>query len=650
MTGPFRIVHSIFFLFLSTCFLAAQSDILKNQDAFGDFIERRGNEYRTASGKPGPKYWQNYADYMIEATLDTNTHTITGKVTIDYLNNSPEDLEFIWLQLEQNRFTDTSRGTLTTPLQGDRYASNTDGGFQISNVKASANRRNILQEYFITDTRMQIFLNEPVRPFGGRAKITMNFTFKIPEDGMDRMGRMPTEKGHVYAIAQWYPKVAVFDDISGWNNLPYLGAGEFYLEYGNFDYKITVPFDHIVVGSGELVNRKEVLSKMLLDRWDQAEKSEETIFLIQENEVGNIALTRPKSSGTITWHFKMENTRDVAFASSRAFMWDAARMNLSEGRKGMAHSVYPVESAGREAWGRSTEYTKAAIEFYDKNYYPYPYPHAINVACNVAGMEYPAVSFCHYQSKGQSLWNVTDHEFGHNWFPMIVGSNERKYVWLDEGLNMFLNHYSTRAFNNGEYPTILDQSRRFVSWLTNDRREPIMTYPEVVDRNNLGMTGYYKPGIGLILLREYILEPDRFDRALRVYIDRWAYKHPDPVDFFNTIENVTGEDLNWFWKGWFYGTGNIDLSISDVKNVSDGFLISLKNKGDIPMPVWMEVRYEDDTSEKVKLPVEIWYRGPEWNYLHHTDKTIISVEIDPENILPDINGSNDIWPAGFYDQ
>lgn len=650
MTGAFRIVQTIIFLFLSTCFVAAQSDILKNQEAFGDFTERRGNEYRTASGKPGPKYWQNYADYMIEATLDTSTHTITGKVTIDYLNNSPEDLEFIWLQLEQNRFTDTSRGTLTTPVRGDRYIGDTDGGFEIKNVEASSGRRSSSREYIITDTRMQIFMDEPVRKYGGRAKISMDFSFKIPEDGMDRMGRMNTGQGTIYAIAQWYPKVAVFDDISGWNNLPYLGAGEFYLEYGNFDYKITVPSDHIVAGSGELVNRKEVLSQTLLERWDRAAVSEETVFLIRKDEVGNTAVTRPKNSGNLTWHFRMENTRDVAFATSKAFLWDAARLDLADGRQGMAHSVYPAESAGPDAWGRSTEFTKASIEFYDKNFYPYPYPHAVNVACNVAGMEYPAVSFCHYQSRGQALWNVTDHEFGHNWFPMIVGSNERKYVWLDEGLNMFLNHYSTRAFNDGEYPTILDRGRRFVSWLTSERREPIMTYPEIADRNNLGMTGYYKPGIGLILLREYILEPDRFDRALRAYINRWAYKHPDPVDFFNTIENMTGEDLNWFWKGWFYGTGNIDLSITEIRPGNEGFLISLKNKGEIPMPVRMEIKYEDGTTERVKLPVEIWYRGPEWVYLHKTDKTVVSAEIDPDNILPDINGSNDVWPVGLYER
>lgn len=649
-----RILH--FLLLTASLFLIshesimAQNDVLQNQATFGDFMDRSGNEYRTASGKPGPKYWQNEADYEIEVQLDTTSHTLSGKVTITYLNNSPESLEFIWLHMEQNRFTPDSRGTLTTPIQGNRYSGNLDGGYDIKNVTAKSGRNTTSHEYIVEDTRMQVFFDEPISPYGGSGTVSMDFSYKIPESGMDRMGRLNVEDGTIYALAQWYPKVAVFDDIRGWNILPYLGAGEFYLEYGDFDYKVTVPYDHIVVGSGELVNRKEVLSKTLLDRWDEASKSEETVFLINEDEVKNYSLTRPKNSGTITWHFHMKQSRDIAFATSNAFIWDAARMNLVNGESGLAQSAYPRESAGQEAWGRSTEYTKAAIEFFDKTYYPYPYGTAINVACNVNGMEYPAVSFCNYKARGSRLWGVTNHEFGHNWFPMIVGSNERRYAWMDEGFNTFINHYSTQAFNNGEYPATLDQTRRFVSWMTNDSREPIATYPDVTNLRNLGMTAYRKPGAGLVLLREYIIGPDRFDRAFRAYIERWAYKHPQPADFFNTIENVTGEDLNWFWKGWFYETGNIDLSITAAQRVRDGYLLRLQNNGEIPMPVLMKITYDDQTSENVKLPVEIWQRGNDWTHLHRTDKKIDSIIIDPERLLPDINGSNDVWPADYYEK
>ncbi len=638
------------FLLVILPFTHAQNENLINDEIFGEFMERTSNEYRTASGKPGPKYWQNESDYKIEVQLDTATHTFSGHVEIKYINNSPESLEFVWLHMEQNRFTPDSRGTLTTPVQGNRYSGNVDGGFKIRNVVARSGRNAETREYIVEDTRMQIFFDEPIPAFGGSATISMDFSFKVPVSGMDRMGRLKVEDGYIYAIAQWYPKVAVFDDIEGWNIRPYLGAGEFYLGYGDFDYKITVPYDHIVVGSGELVNRDEVLSSTLQDRWDEAMESDETVFLITEDEIKNYSLTRPKTSGTITWHYRMENTRDVAFATSNSFIWDAAKMNLVDGRTGLAQSVYPRESAGQDGWGRSTEYTKAAIEFYDETYYPYPYPTAINVACHVGGMEYPGVSFCRYTAKNAGLWGVTNHEFGHNWFPMIVGTNERKHVWLDEGLNTFINHYATKSFNNGEYPATLDQTRRYISWLTSENREAITTYPDVTNLRNLGMTGYRKPGIGLILLREYIIGPERFDRAFKAYINRWAYKHPQPRDFFNTIENVTGEDLNWFWKGWFYGTGNIDLSITGTRRVQNGYLVQLQNNGEIPMPVLMKINYDDQTSEEVKLPVEIWQRGSQWTYLHATNKDIDSIIIDPNKILPDINGSNDVWPADYYEK
>lgn len=635
------------FIFCSIGYSQKVND--NNQDIFEDFMDRSSTIYRSASGQPGPKYWQNEAHYKIKVALDTTTHSISGNVSIEYINNSPEGLPFIWLQLEQNRFTKNSRGTLTTPIAGNRYSGDIYGGYNISNFSAKSNNGAKSEDYLITDTRMKINLANPIEPNGGKAIISMDFTFQIPERGMDRMGRLETENGTIYALAQWYPKVAVFDDIQGWNNEPYLGAGEFYLEYGNFDYEITAPYNHIVVGSGELLNKKEVLSKTLLARWEKAMASDTTVFLIQPDEVNKYNITRPKNKGTITWRYRIENARDIAFASSRAFIWDASKINLSEGKTGMAQSVYPEESMGDHAWGRSTEYTKASIEHYSDMWYPYPYPTAINVACNVGGMEYPGVSFCHYRATNRGLWGVTDHEFGHNWFPMIVGSNERKYAWMDEGFNTFINHYSTKEFNNGEYAATLDQTRRFTGWLTNESRESIATYPDIVDLSNLGMIGYRKPGMGLILLREYILGPERFDPAFKAYIERWAYKHPRPVDFFNTIDNVSGENLSWFWRTWFYGNGNIDLSINHINQRDGNYIINLGNNGEIPMPVLLKISYKDNTSEEVVLPVEIWQRGNNWNYLHITDKTIDTVEIDPRKILPDINGSNDMWPADIYD-
>lgn len=614
-----------------------------NQDVFDDFLYRKSNEYRSALGVPGPKYWQNTADYVIEAELDDQTHTIKGKVTLHYTNNSPDALPYIWLYLEQNRFTETSRGTLATQARG-RSAADTDGGVKVSNLIAKVNQTTS-SKFYISDTRMKVTLSEPIAPNGGKATVTMNFEFKVPERGISRMGRLKTEKGQVYAIAQWYPRVAVYDDISGWNTEPYLGAGEFYCEYGNYDYKITVPYNHIVVGSGALQNPKEVLSTTLIQRLDKAANSDATVMIISADEVDHTNITRPKQSGKLTWHFKMENTRDVAFASSTAFIWDAAKINLPSGKKSMAQSVYTKESNGKNAWSRSTEYTKASIEFYSNWLFEYPYPAAVNVACNVGGMEYPGVSFCHYQAKGAGLWDVTDHEFGHNWYPMIVGSNERKHPWMDEGFNTFINHYSTLNFNKGEYPSDTADGKSQVAWLTWKNREKIATFPDIVKSSNLAYTAYYKPASGLIMLREYILSPEIFDEAFRGYTHTWAYKHPQPTDFFNYMENATGENLNWFWRGWFYTNGNIDLGIDTVEEKDYGAQITFINKGEIPMPIVFEITYLDGSTEIKKLPVEIWYRNSQWLYPVKTTKKITKIQIDPKGYLPDVNLKDNVWQA-----
>ncbi|MCR9228639.1 MAG: M1 family metallopeptidase [Flavobacteriaceae bacterium] len=641
-------------IFWSLCFVLASvnvtgQDALRedNQSKFGPFMYRQGSVYRSATGKPGPKYWQNTADYTINVALDDGSHVLKGNMMITYTNNSPETLDFVWMSLEQNRFTETSRGTLTTPIGGDRYAGDVDGGYTISELQAKTGKKsNVSSKYLITDTRMQVFFNEPIPANGGTAEISMEFSFKIPERGMDRMGRLATEEGTIYSLAQWYPKMLVFDDVKGWNVEPYLGAGEFYLEYGDFDYSITVPYDHIVVGSGELVNKREVLTTQQLERLDRASKSDGTVFIITPEEVNDPSVTRPVKSGNVTWHFRIENARDVAFASSKAFIWDAAKINLPSGRKAMAQSAYPRESSGNGAWERSTEYSKASIEHYSRKWFEYPYPNAINVASNVGGMEYPGVNFCSYKSTGRGLWGVTDHEFGHNWFPMIVGSNERLYPWMDEGFNTFINHYSTEAFNDGEYESKLTSPRTSLNYYTSPTRQGIETYPDVADgRINLGMVAYRKPALGLAMLREYILGNERFDNAFRSYIKTWAYKHPTPADFFNHMENVAGENLDWFWKGWFYGNANIDLAINTVVPYEGGYVVVLDNRQAIPMPVKMLATYGDGSTENIDLPVEIWMKGNSWNHYLKTDKTLRSLVIDPERLLPDINSSNDVWPV-----
>ncbi|MEO5890449.1 MAG: M1 family metallopeptidase, partial [Ferruginibacter sp.] len=405
---------------------------------------------RAATGEPNVGYWQNKADYQINASLNDITHEIAATETITYKNNSPHTLPFLWIQLDQNLFYKESRGQARMPVGSrSRYGdskSNFNGGYKINSVKINDV---VVTDYVITDTRMQIRLSKPMTASGDHVKIKLDYTFVLPEYGADRCGILTTQNGEIFAVAQWYPRMCVFDDVDGWNTLPYLGPSEFYLEYGDFDFNITAPASHIVVASGELQNASEVLTPVQAKRMEEAKKSDKTVMIRTEKEVTDPA-SRPKGA-TLTWHYKISNARDISWASSKAFIWDAAKINLPGGKTSLAMSVYPSESNGDKAWGRATEYTKGSIENYSKRWFVYPYPVATNVASNVAGMEYPGIVFCGYKAKTKGLFGVTDHEFGHTWFPMIVGSNERKYGWMDEGFNTFINSLASDDFNNGEY-------------------------------------------------------------------------------------------------------------------------------------------------------------------------------------------------------
>ena len=607
-----------------------------------------GTVYRSGSGQPGPQYWQNQADYQINVSLDDQAQTLSGEVAITYVNNSPNPLDYIWLQLDQNKFRADSRGSLTTPAGGNRFGRDSyTSGYQLQSVSIQQPKgKATTPEYLVNDTRMRITMPQPLAAQGGKLTIRINYSFQIPQYGADRMGILPTSNGDIYEIAQWYPRMAVYDDVEGWNNLPYLGAGEFYLEYGTFDYTIEVPWNYIVVGSGELVNPKEVLTPTQVQRLERARQSDSTVMIRTAEEVTQPE-SRPKQNGRLTWHFKMNQSRDIAWAASPAFIWDAARINLPNGEQSLAMSAYPTEVQADTAWGRSTEYVKASIEHYSEQWYPYTYPVAVNVAGIVGGMEYPGIVFCSARATAAGLWGVTDHEFGHNWFPMIVGSNERKYAWMDEGFNTFINIYSTRAFNQGEYVSGRDSVRQIVPAMMSPRAEPILTYPDVLQGYNLGVNAYFKPAIGLVMLREVVLGPERFDPAFQEYIQRWAFKHPMPDDFFRTMENISGEDLAWFWKEWFVEDWKLDQAVTSVSYVnqdpSQGSLITLSNNDQMAMPVVMDVTQADGTTTRVDLPVEVWQRGSEWTTRVNTTSKITNVTLDPEKMLPDYDPSNDVW-------
>jgi hypothetical protein len=587
----------------------------------------------------------------LSARLNDETNEISGTELLTYTNNSPQNLGFIWMQLDQNLFKQDSRGSAITPYTGSRNGGRGqvfDAGYKIKSVSiVSGPKANISTpvKYLIEDTRMQVFLPANVSANGGVLKLKVEFSFISPEYGSDRMGVLKTKNGKIFTVAQWYPRMCVFDDIMGWNPLPYTGPGEFYLEYGDFDISITAPANHIVVSSGELLNPQEVYTAEQQKRWLQAAQSEKTVLIRSAVEVTDPA-SRPSGKPELT-------SRDAAWGSSAAFVIDAAKMNLPSGKKSIAISAYPVESdtlSTGNGWRRSTEFVKKSIEYNSAKWFEYPYPAATAVAGNVGGMEYPGIVFCGYTASGRGLWGVHDHEFGHTWFPMIVGSNERLYGWMDEGFNTFINTLSTENFNNGEYkPRNRGDMHVTGNFYTLPALEPILSNgaDNLKERNN-GTLLYSKPGAGLVLLREQILGPERFDFAFQTYIKRWAFKHPTPDDFFRTIENAAGESLQWFWRGWFVNNWRLDVGVRDVKyvdstNFSKGALITLDNVEKMAMPVILEIKTKSGKTDRVKLPAEIWERNVSWTFKYPSTEEIESVTYDPDKVLPDFNSANNVW-------
>lgn len=601
--------------------------------------------YRTGTGEPGPGYWQNRVDYTINAKLSEATNQISATVTITYKNNSPQKLSYIWLILEQNLFNPNARGFAKMPAEGrSRYGDSKNpfnGGYNFKSVKViGKNQLETNVDTVITDTRMMVKLPKVLEP-NEEVKIKMEYSYEMPEQGADRFGIQNTSNGKIFAVAQWYPRVCVFDDVRGWNTDPYLGAGEFYLEYGDFDVSITAPSNHVVVASGELLNPSAVLNPTQLKRYLKAKDCDSTIVIKSKAEISDT-----NSATNLTWKFQIKNSRDFAWASSRSFIWDGSRINLPSGKKAMAMSVYPSESAGKNAWNRSSEYVKTSIENYSKRWFEFPYPSAVNVAGNVSGMEYPGIVFCGWKDKGEGLWGVTDHEFGHTWFPMIVGSNERRYGWMDEGFNTFINMLSSEDFNNGEYAQEQMNGQAAANFLTAEASEKVFLTPDAMKERNIGINLYFKPGFSLMLLRNHIVGPKLFDYAFRKYVSAWSFKHPTPWDFFRSMENSTGEDLYWFWKGLFLENYKLDQAITKVETKGSGGMdtyITIENLERMAMPVDVEITTASGKIVRKHIPVEVWQSGSVYKFLSPTDETVKKVVIDPDHVYPDFNAENNTW-------
>ncbi len=606
------------------------------------------NRVRTATGSPGPEYWQQRVDHVIEATLDETSHRITGKSRITYFNNSPEVLPFIWLHLEQNLFTDDSLATLSS-LPDARFTKKDgfDGGFKIDSVRGPSGEPLNLAVY---DTVARLDLPVPIPPANttgvGTAGPSFTFdiawSFQVPEYGIDRMGIDTVEQGKIFQVAQWFPAVCVFDDVHGWNTLPYLGQGEFYTNFGTYDVKLTVPRSHIVAATGVLQNESEVLTPTQVERLASARASRDVIVIRSADEVDDPA-SRPGSptgKGTLTWHFKADDVRTFAWTSSPAFIWDVARVEGSVGT--LAQSVYPKEA--QPLWNSSTKMLRFAIEGYNRDWFEYPYPVAINANGSVGGMEYPMIIYCAERNDERGLFGVTTHEIGHNWFPMVVNTDERRHAWMDEGINSFINIYSEMQYFKESKPA--ESGRKFAG---NLRREhpPMDTPHDLLGPGLSGTLQYAKPAVALYLLRETVLGPDRFDAAFREYIRRWAFKSPRPADFFRTMEDASGANLAWFWRGWFTESTTLDQSIEAVEQRGDNqtATIILANRGEMVMPVSLLIEFADGTTMSTKLPAEIWQWTNEWKAdVPTAGKRVRRVVLDAQEALPDSNSDNNTWP------
>lgn len=624
------------------------------------------SEVRLGSGAPGPAYWQQRCDYVIDATLDAEKRAISATARITYTNNSPHTLDYIWMSLEQNLFNKQSEGARMT-LPGGRFGNRDgfEGGYKVGAVRLekmswressfSPVRSTRFEardaELKIYDTLAKLDLPTPMAP-GATLEFSISWSFNIPPYGSDRLGIYDAEQGPVFQVAQWFPSVCVYDDVHGWNTLQYLGAGEFYTDFGDYTINLTVPHDHIAVCTGELMNPQDVLTSEQQQRLAQAKRSRETVTIIGADEVGTPA-SRPAGDSPLTWKFRAKDVRTVAWTSSPAFIWDAASAKKTE-HQTLVQSVYPREA--EKIWKDSTDMLCFSIESYTK-WLEYPYPTATNVNGVVGGMEYPMIIFCRNRTDSRGLFGVTTHEIGHNWFPMIVSSDERRNVWMDEGFNTFINHYS--QFERYGEGSSRGSARNYAKdMIERDPHAPTVR-PDLYAPGALGRLGYAKPAAGLVLLRERIMGAERFDDAFRTYVERWAFKHPMPADFFRTMSDASGMELDWFFRGWFYSKGVLDQTVDLVEyeaaregeRARDAYTsIFFANKGELVMPVEYEVEFDDGSKERFTLPVEIWAAGDRWEtrIVHAGGDTrrVTRVTVDPDAAFPDVFPDNNEWKAG----
>ncbi len=666
------------------------------------------NSEHTASGAPGYEYNQQRVDYVMDIVLDEKHNKLTGTETITYHNNSDDTLEYLWVQLDQNKRSKNSKTALISPETmapllspkefSEKYINPFNGGF---NIVAVQDQQNKSLNYHVNYTMMRIQLPTPLAP-GTIFKFSIQWWYHINNfvelGGRSGFEHFPKDGNNVYIIAQFFPRLAVYDNVEGWQNQQFWGRSEWALEFGDYQVDITVPADHILDGTGRLTNRKEVFSPQQFKRYKKAQKTySKPVIIVSQKEV--IRKENTQKNTTKTWKLKAKNVRDFAFASSRKFIFDAMAVDIN-GTRVMAHSLYPKE--GNPLWEEySTKAIKVALEAYSDYTFDYPYHKAISVHAKNQGMEYPMICWNRGRPNKDGTYNdrtkrkmisVIIHEVGHNFFPMIVNSDERQWTWMDEGLNSFIQYFAEQRLEKG-YPSRRGPAQKIVGYMSGDQSQiaPIMSKGD--DTYQFGANAYAKPATALHILRNLVMGPELFDHAFKTYSKRWKFKHPTPADFFRTMEDASAMDLDWFWRGWFYSTDVVDIGIKSVtsyafitkKNIKENkieivrkkikfkeriskkllasttykhisstpssipnyvYEIDFSKPGGLIMPIIVHYIFTDGSSERIVYPAQVWRKNEHvFKKTYTSHKQLKQIVIDPLLESADVDTSNNYWPV-----
>lgn len=594
---------------------------------------------RTRTGEPGPNYWTNTAEYDLEATVDPETNELRGTGTIRYHNNSPDTLRQLAVHLRQNIHKEGAIRNRRAEVTGGMTLDRLDLGRAdtLRRLQSQQQLQRLGQGYVVQDTRLLIFPPQPLLP-DSTATLNVDWHFEIPGADNFRMG----QDGEVYFLAYWYPHMAVYDDVDGWTAQPYQGDGEFYMGYADYDVSVTVPEGWLVGATGSLENAGAVLTDSTQARLDRARQTGDVVSVVDSAGRGaGRATVNPDDDSTLTWRFSAEQVRDVAFGTSDDFVWDATTAETGEGTS-MIHAFYRPE---KSTWERSAEFAQFSIEHLSDMLVPYPYPHMTTVEGPIGGgMEFPMITHIGDPTSDEALFGVTYHEISHEWFPMIVGTNEKRYAWFDEGTTTFNETEGRDDFFSDQNAWARSEHYyfRFASTVQTPSMRHADRYP--VDGADRFVASYDKPAVMLHALRG-LLGEDTFFEAYETFAERWAYKHPTPHDLFNTFEDVAGRDLDWFWRGALYETWTMDHAVQSVEQTGNGAVVTVADEGQLPMPVRLRATYDDGRTETRRVGVEPWLEGNRTVEVELSGGTVTQVTLDARKMLPDIDRSDNQWSA-----